>query len=217
MLGSGWEVGPCDSLVHIILSLSTTQHILGQELITDQAVLSWPGLLPAVLSRQCGKICVREILQGKVVWGGRDHLSLSRGVTPGEGGLLLKLLSVLLECLHGSHLFLSRVVAPGEGGLHMSHLCLSRGARSSLCHLNVLAKVTQAGGLEPDHSLIPPLPLPHAHMPYSGNWLVVYRQAGGLVGSGVYHLVAEIKLMFNHDFNIKIKNSGTLITATTQE
>ena len=90
MLGSGWEVGPCDSLVHIILSLyttmSTTQHILGQELITGQAVLSWPGLLagwclnlPVVLSCQSAQLCIREILQGQIVdgkagvWGGGDH------------------------------------------------------------------------------------------------------------------------------------------------
>ena len=90
MLGSGWEVWPCDSLVHIILSLyttmSTTQLILGQELISGQAVLSWPGLLSGgclnlfvVLSCQTNQLCIREILQGQVVdgkagvWGGGHH------------------------------------------------------------------------------------------------------------------------------------------------
>ena len=76
MLGSGWLVvsnggrmkWPCVSMVHNILTLasntlslstmmSTTQPIPGKELMTCQAVLSWPGLLagwclnlPVVLS-----------------------------------------------------------------------------------------------------------------------------------------------------------------------
>ena len=76
MLGSGWLVvsngvrmkWPCVSMVHTILTLasntlslstmmSTTQPIPGKELMTCQAVLSWPGLLagwclnlPVVLS-----------------------------------------------------------------------------------------------------------------------------------------------------------------------
>ena len=105
MLGSGWLVvsnggsmkWPCVSMVHNILTLasntlslstmmSTTQPIPGQELMTGQAVLSWPGLLagwclnlPVALSCQSSQLCIREILQGQVVdgkagvWGGGDH------------------------------------------------------------------------------------------------------------------------------------------------
>ena len=110
MLGSGWQLGsngvrsrlwwvnwlwvgmvqlPVQNILTLasnILSLSTTQSISGQKLMTGQAVLSWPGLLSGgclnlsvVLSCQTNQLCIREILQGQVVdgkagvWGGGHH------------------------------------------------------------------------------------------------------------------------------------------------